>query len=240
MHPTGLSARWRGWTTRAERERSCSSSDLRRVAPIGCAAAPCHSPGTATHRGVGYGTTTSARTAGRRPRAPVLARRRVRADARNRAERVRFGVDTGVPVCSECVGKGSGMMIDRSKRLRCVTRAMHMCNNMVEVFGRVRPRDSRACAAAPCDSPGTAKHRGVGYGTTTSARTAGRRPRAPVLGFGASAPNERWSPGSFGRALRPRLDLARGSRARPVRRRSRSAPWGAGSLQRARLWGVKE
>ena len=181
MHPTGLSARWRGWTTRAERERSCSSSDLRRVAPIGCAAAPCHSPATATHRGVGYGTTTSAWTAGRRPRAPVLARRRVRADARNRAERVRFGVDTGVPVCSECVGKGSGMMIDRSKRLRCVTRAMHMCNNMVEVFGRVRPRDSRACAAAPCDSPATAKHRGVGYGTTTSARTAGRRPRAPVL-----------------------------------------------------------
>ena len=25
----------------------------------------------------------------------------------------------GVPVCYECVGKGSGMMIDRSKRLEC-------------------------------------------------------------------------------------------------------------------------
>lgn len=105
---------------------STTSSDLRRVAPIGRAAAPCHSPATGKHRGVGYGTTTSARTAGRRPRAPVLARRRVRADARNRAERVRFGVDTGVPVCSECVFSVPPTRIGRSKRSECVTRAIHM------------------------------------------------------------------------------------------------------------------
>ena len=62
---------------------------------------------------------SSARTTSSGPCGRVLAPRRVRADARNRAERVRVGVDTGVPVCYECVGKGSGMMIDRSKRLEC-------------------------------------------------------------------------------------------------------------------------